>query len=80
MPRLLALITVCLLASPAAAQLGMHRAILYTEEHGKQEKFRPFAPPDNAWIDWLSQLQAPDLTTASQGLQRPMPQTEPGDG
>ncbi|MCA9179277.1 MAG: hypothetical protein KDB14_32685 [Planctomycetales bacterium] len=69
-----------LMDSPAAAQLGMHRAILYTEEHGKQEKFRPFAPPDNAWIDWLSQLQAPDLTTASQGLQRPMPQTEPGDG
>ena len=39
-----------LIDSPAASQLGVHRAILYSEEHGQQEKFRPFAPPAPDWL------------------------------
>ena len=39
-----------LMDSPAAAQLGVHRAILYSEEHGQQEKFRPFSAPDGDWL------------------------------
>ena len=42
-----------LMDSAAASQLGVHRAILYTEDQGGQEKFRPFAPPAADWIRWL---------------------------
>jgi hypothetical protein len=38
-----------LIDSPAAGQIGAHRALLYSEEQGTSEKFRPFALPDRAW-------------------------------
>jgi len=42
-----------LIDSPAANQLGFHRALLYSEEQGGLEKFRPYGPlPDN----WLADL------------------------
>ncbi len=42
-----------LIDSPAANQLGFHRALLYSEEQGGLEKFRPYGPlPD----DWLADL------------------------
>ncbi|HPC97106.1 MAG TPA: FtsK/SpoIIIE domain-containing protein [Sedimentisphaerales bacterium] len=44
-----------LIDSPAANQLGFHRALLYSEEQGGLEKFRPYGPlPD----DWLADLAA----------------------
>jgi ABC-type multidrug transport system fused ATPase/permease subunit len=42
-----------LIDSPAASRLGPNRAYLSDEEEGKLEKFRPFAPPDPAWLDQL---------------------------
>lgn len=39
-----------LIDSPAAANLGRYRAILYREELGTVEKFRPYAPPEADWI------------------------------
>ena len=50
-----------LIDSPAANQLGFHRAVLYSEEQGGIEKFRPYAPLTD---DWLEQVQK-QLTTIS---------------
>lgn len=38
-----------LLDSPLASKLGAHRAILFNEEDGKMEKFRPYGLPDAEW-------------------------------
>jgi len=42
-----------LVDSPAASQLGIHRALLYDEGEGFLEKFRPYGPPGD---DWLEQI------------------------
>jgi hypothetical protein len=39
-----------LIDSPAASQLGPHRAVLYHEGLGQSEKFRPYAVPSEAWL------------------------------
>lgn len=39
-----------LIDSPAASNLGLHRAILFNEHEGYTETFRPYAMPDNGWI------------------------------
>lgn len=39
-----------LIDSPLANQLGFHRAIFYSEEHGALERFRPYASPATAWL------------------------------
>jgi hypothetical protein len=44
-----------LMDSPAASRLGAHRAILYSEELGQQEKFRPYGPPDREWLAWVAE-------------------------
>jgi hypothetical protein len=38
-----------LLDNPIAAKLGQHRAIFYTEDQGKIEKFRPYGLPSIEW-------------------------------
>ena len=48
-----------LIDSPAAGRLGENRALLYNEEQGKSEKFRPYGLPDPAWLDQVrAQLAA----------------------
>lgn len=42
-----------LIDSPAASKLGMHRALLASEEEGKLEKFRPYRLPE---VEWLAAL------------------------
>jgi len=42
-----------LMDSPAASRLGANRAIVFSEERGSFEKFRPYGPPGNAWRDWF---------------------------
>ncbi len=44
-----------LMDSPEASRLGVHRAILYNEEQGDFEKFRPYGPPPPAWLAWVNQ-------------------------
>lgn len=44
-----------LIDSPAAGKLGMHRAILYHEGQGWQEKFRPYGPPAAPWLAQVRQ-------------------------
>ena len=47
-----------LMDTPEASRLGIHRAILYNEEQGEFEKFRPYGLPDDAWLRWVrDQLQ-----------------------
>lgn len=46
-----------LIDSPAASKLGVHRAILYHEGQGWQEKFRPYGPPP---VEWLARLPKPE--------------------
>lgn len=54
-----------LMDSPAASRLGTHRALLYSEEQGTFEKFRPYAPPSSEWLTWVrEQLAARDAATA----------------
>jgi hypothetical protein len=40
-----------LIDSPAANNLGFHRAMAYSEEQGTLEKFRPYALPDAHWLE-----------------------------
>jgi hypothetical protein len=47
-----------LMDTPEASRLGIHRAILYNEERGDYEKFRPYGLPSDPWLDWVrEQLQ-----------------------
>jgi hypothetical protein len=39
-----------LMDSPVASRLGNHRALLFNEELGTHEKFRPYAPPTHEWL------------------------------
>jgi ABC-type multidrug transport system fused ATPase/permease subunit len=50
-----------LIDSPTAGQLGRSRAILHIEDEGRQEKFRPFAPPAAEWLRGFARCEpAPD--------------------
>ena len=40
-----------LIDSPKAGTLGLHRALFYNEQEGYLETFRPYALPDNEWIE-----------------------------
>jgi hypothetical protein len=40
-----------LIDSTGANQLGFHRALLYSEEQGGIEKFRPYADITDAWLE-----------------------------
>ena len=44
-----------LMDSPAASRLGVHRAILYSEEQGQAEKFRPYGMPSKEWLSLVAQ-------------------------
>ncbi len=39
-----------LVDSPAASRLGPHRALLFSEETGRVEKFRPYGLPTEEWL------------------------------
>jgi len=39
-----------LIDSPAAARLGVFRAVLYDDGQGRLEKFRPYGVPSEAWL------------------------------
>ncbi len=44
-----------LIDSPAANKLGFYRALAFSEEQGVLEKFRPYALPDQAWLEQVSE-------------------------
>jgi DNA segregation ATPase FtsK/SpoIIIE, S-DNA-T family len=43
-----------LIDAPAAATLGLHRALLYNDREGYLETFRPYAKPGNEWIEQVA--------------------------
>ena len=48
-----------LIDAPAAATLGLHRALYYNDREGSLETFRPYAQPGGGWIEEVTrQLQA----------------------
>ncbi|MGN6370816.1 MAG: FtsK/SpoIIIE domain-containing protein [Phycisphaerae bacterium] len=51
-----------LIDSPLANNLGAHRALLYSEEQGTTEKFRPYEVPTHEWLTHI----AAHLTPKSQ--------------
>lgn len=48
-----------LIDSPIANQLGLHRALLYSEEQGRIEKFRPYARLTDDWLAHVAEQLAP---------------------
>jgi hypothetical protein len=45
-----------LIDSPAAGKLGPNRALFHSEDKSQPEKFRPYALPQQAWLDEVAQL------------------------
>jgi hypothetical protein len=43
-----------LIDAPDAATLGLHRALYFNDREGYLETFRPYAQPDNAWIETIA--------------------------
>ncbi|MES2437581.1 MAG: FtsK/SpoIIIE domain-containing protein [Verrucomicrobiota bacterium] len=43
-----------LIDSPAATALGLHRALFHNEHQGTLETFRPYAMPEEAWLEEIS--------------------------
>ena len=41
--------------TPKASTLGMHRALLYNDQQGSLETFRPYALPDRGWLAEVAQ-------------------------
>jgi hypothetical protein len=54
-----------LIDSPAASRLGSHRALLYREESGTFEKFRPYGLPSAEWLHTLRQQMLTSAASAS---------------
>jgi len=43
-----------LIDSPDASTLGLHRALYYNDREGYTEIFRPYARPENDWIEEIA--------------------------
>ena len=49
-----------LIDTPAASKLGPYRALFYSEDEGRLEKFRPYGIPDRVWLETAGrQLRKP---------------------
>ena len=46
-----------LIDAPAGATLGLNRALFYNDREGSLETFRPYAQPDNEWIEGIARRQ-----------------------
>ncbi|MCW1924630.1 FtsK/SpoIIIE domain-containing protein [Luteolibacter arcticus] len=53
-----------LIDSPAAGNLGLHRALLYNEAHGTTETFRPYAEPEGDWWERAAEQMKPNALGA----------------
>jgi hypothetical protein len=57
-----------LIDSPLAAKLGLYRALFYSEEQGRLDKFRPYGAPGDAWLDAVQQqLQSRGVSESVSG-------------
>lgn len=56
-----------LIDAPQASQLGLRRALLYSEERGLLEKFRPYALPEAEWLEEIRAAVEAKGPTATAG-------------
>jgi len=68
-----------LVDSPAAAKLGPHRALLYREESGTSEKFRPYHTPDTGWLHSLTRVDSPPRVDSAPPIAPAIPDGNPID-
>jgi hypothetical protein len=54
-----------LIDSPNANKLGYHKALVYSEEQGVMERFRPYGLPDAAWLAHVKEKLAARAGTAT---------------
>jgi hypothetical protein len=54
-----------LIAAAVAGTIGQNRALYYSEEQGLVEKFRPWALPDDAWLERVRKAMRRDGTSAA---------------
>ncbi len=47
-----------LIDAPAASTLGLNRALFYNDREGSLETFRPYAQPDNEWLESVTRQLA----------------------
>lgn len=57
-----------LIDSPAASRLGANRALLYSDERGTIEKFRPYGIPTEEWFAWASRHLQPTTPAAADDI------------
>ena len=62
-----------LMDSSAAAQLGPYRAILYSEDQGRAERFRPYGLPDDDWLLRVRSWQSTRTNAAGSDAKRQDP-------
>jgi S-DNA-T family DNA segregation ATPase FtsK/SpoIIIE len=58
-----------LIDSPIANQLGLHRALLYSEEQGGLEKFRPYGTLSDDWLAGVRRKLSPEAAAADHDVQ-----------
>ncbi|MBN1505267.1 MAG: hypothetical protein JW955_00390 [Sedimentisphaerales bacterium] len=58
-----------LIDSPVANQLGLHRALLYSEEQGGLEKFRPYDTPKDDWLAYVRKKLMPEAAATGNEVQ-----------
>jgi len=56
-----------LIDSPIANQLGLHRALLFSEEQGGLEKFRPYDALQDDWLAYVRHKLAPEVAAPDHG-------------
>jgi DNA segregation ATPase FtsK/SpoIIIE, S-DNA-T family len=56
-----------LLDSPRASKLGEHRALFFSEEQNRIEKFRPYGIPGDHWLHWVREQLARRAATTTGG-------------
>ena len=63
-----------LIDSPMANKLGAYRALYFSEEQGRLEKFRPYGSPPPEWVEQVrAQFQRNSLPAPSQELGQDVP-------
>lgn len=57
-----------LIDTPTAGKLGTKRAMYFSEEEGRVEKFRPWGLPDRSWVaEFAKRLQGASTSTSPHG-------------
>ena len=47
--------SVNLIDTPTGSKLGPYRAMFYSEDEGRLEKFRPYGIPEMGWLEAVGQ-------------------------